>query len=112
MFYSKSTGGFYDKEIHGTGIPGDAVEITPEYHQELLAGQSARKVIAADNKGYPRLIDRPALTEEELRVKQNQKARAYLNETDWYVTRFAETGTPIPDEIRAAREAARASVVE
>ena len=29
MFYSKSTGGFYDTAIHGDSIPVDAIEITP-----------------------------------------------------------------------------------
>lgn len=37
-------------------------------------------------------------------------ARSYLAATDWYVARFAETGTPIPDEVRAKRDAARSSL--
>lgn len=36
-------------------------------------------------------------------------ASSYLAETDWYVTRFAETGTPIPDQVRHLRATARAS---
>lgn len=35
------------------------------------------------------------------------EARAYLSETDWYVTRLIETGTEIPEEIRAQRDTAR-----
>lgn len=42
----------------------------------------------------------------------NIKSRAYLRETDWYVSRFAETGVVIPDEIKAKRQAARDAVVE
>jgi hypothetical protein len=112
MFYSKSTNGFYDKAIHADKIPADAVEITAEYHAELMTGQSGGQVIAADNKGFPRLTPPPEPTPEELRNSQNYKARAYLAETDWYVVRFVEAGTPIPEDIRAAREAARALVVE
>lgn len=41
----------------------------------------------------------------------NAEARAYLNSTDWYVVRFAETGTPIPQDILDARQAARDSIV-
>lgn len=41
---------------------------------------------------------------------RNLDALQYLKETDWYVTRMAETGTPIPDDILAARAAARNSV--
>lgn len=38
MFASKSNRGFYDAEIHGAGlIPEDAIEISAEYHAELLA---------------------------------------------------------------------------
>ena len=35
----------------------------------------------------------------------------YLAETDWYVTRFAETGVAVPSDITTARAAARANVV-
>ena len=41
----------------------------------------------------------------------NDEARAYLNSTDWYVVRQAETGTPIPQDILAARQAARSRIV-
>lgn len=40
----------------------------------------------------------------------NQTSLRTLNETDWYVVRFAETGTPIPDEIKAKRQAARDAI--
>lgn len=58
MFYSKSTGGFYDTEIHGDAIPADAVEITVDEHAALLAGQAYGKVITADANGAPVLTDR------------------------------------------------------
>lgn len=38
------------------------------------------------------------------------RARAYLAETDWYVARSVETGKPMPDDVRAARAAARKTV--
>jgi transglutaminase-like putative cysteine protease len=41
---------------------------------------------------------------------RNLDALQYLASTDWYVARMAETGTPIPDDILAARAAARNSV--
>jgi hypothetical protein len=41
---------------------------------------------------------------------RNLDALRYLASTDWYVARMAETGTPIPDDILAARAAARSSV--
>ena len=41
---------------------------------------------------------------------QNYEARKYLADTDWYVTRFAETGKEIPDDIATKRQEARAKV--
>ena len=111
MYYAKSTGGFYDNQIHAT-IPADAVEITNEYYQELLAGQASGEVIQADNKGFPRLVPLPEPTPEEMQNQKNAEARSYLASTDWYVVRLVETGVEIPEEIRAARENARLMVVE
>lgn len=61
MHYSKSTGGFYDTVIHGDNIPTDAVEITAEYHAELLQAQSTGKQITADDNGYPIAIEHPVM---------------------------------------------------
>jgi 2,4-dienoyl-CoA reductase-like NADH-dependent reductase (Old Yellow Enzyme family) len=35
------------------------------------------------------------------------EARAYLADTDWMVIRAAESGKPVPDDVIAARVAAR-----
>jgi len=40
----------------------------------------------------------------------NTEARKYLADTDWYVTRFYETGVAIPEEVSMAREEARSRV--
>lgn len=68
MRFSKLTGGFYDRSIHGDNIPSDAVEITAEYHAELLAAQSEGKQISADETGAPIAIDppKPVRTKEAL----------------------------------------------
>ena len=66
MFYSKSTGGFYTREIHGDNIPADAVEITEAEHAALIEGQSSGKVIKADKKGRPILQDPPPPTAEQI----------------------------------------------
>lgn len=53
--------------------------------------------------------------QDKARQKQeriNAEARRYLAETDWYVTRFAETSQPIPEDIAALRQAARDRIVE
>ena len=53
MYYSKATGGFYDRSIHGDAVPVDAVEITAEEHAALLEAQSNGQQIGADETGYP-----------------------------------------------------------
>ena len=54
LYYSQSTGGFYDSAIHSR-LPEDAVEISPEQHTALLAGQSAGQVIMPGKDGKPLL---------------------------------------------------------
>lgn len=50
-------------------------------------------------------------TEEEIQqyesYQKTQTAKKYLSETDWYVTRQAEIGTPIPEEVLSKRAQAR-----
>lgn len=66
MFYSKTTSGFYTREIHGDNIPADAVEITKEEHLALINGQSQGKRIVADASGRPLLQDPPPPTIEQI----------------------------------------------
>lgn len=53
----------------------------------------------------------PTITEEDI-AADNQRtirntAKKYLADTDWYVTRYTETGTAIPEDIATARAQAR-----
>lgn len=57
----------------------------------------------------PRDLGQVALTKQS---KINEKALAYLKETDWYVTRFAEVGTVIPEDVLAERQASRDAIVK
>lgn len=78
MLYSKTTGGFYDPEIHGEAVPSDCVEISKERHDELLAEQTSGKVIAGDAVGLPQAVA-PVLTWDAVRSKRN----ALLTASDW-----------------------------
>lgn len=53
IFYSARTPGFFDDQIHET-LPADAVPVTDEQHQHLLAAQGAGAAIGADGDGKPR----------------------------------------------------------
>jgi len=45
-------------------------------------------------------------------LERQHEARVYLAETDWMVIREAETGKPVPDDVRQRREAARRTLSE
>ena len=49
--YSPSTGGFYTRDLHGDGIPADAVKITDRKHALLLEAQAKGAKIVAGEKG-------------------------------------------------------------
>jgi len=86
MIYAKSTGGFYDRAIHGDNIPADAVEITVEEYQALLEGQSQGKIIVADESGRPILQDPPPPTAEQIVAQYTAAVQKHLDD-------FARTRT-------------------
>ena len=45
---------------------------------------------------------------EAMLTQQKNQARDYLNSTDWYAARLAETGQPIPADVLEQRQASRA----
>ena len=107
MFYSKATYGFYDRAIHGDAIPSDAVEITAEQYLTLLEGQSAGKIITADENGYPVLSDRAAPSVDELAAASRTQRDALLTACDWVVVKAYEAGAAVPDDWAAYRQALR-----
>lgn len=52
----------------------------------------------------------PKSRPELVHAETSAAARTYLAETDWYCIRHIETGEPIPVDITAARQAARAAI--
>lgn len=79
MFYSKSTGGFYDAAIHGGNIPADAVEITAEHHAAVIEGQSQGKLIQADVNGRPVLADPLPPTPEQVIASMTAAVQRHLD---------------------------------
>jgi hypothetical protein len=65
MKYSATTKGFYDESLSYAALPGDLIDITPEYHAELIAGQASGKEIKPDANGIPELADPPQITPQE-----------------------------------------------
>lgn len=67
-FYSFSTRGFYHQDLHGSAMPPDVVEITPESYADLLAGQSAGLRIVPAIDGAPSLAEPLPLTAEQVQA--------------------------------------------
>ena len=53
------------------------------------------------------VLDINTPTEEQVLEQKIAEAQAYLNSTDWYYARKAETGEEVPVEIVAKRQEAR-----
>lgn len=51
-----------------------------------------------------------AINAAEAKRDSDVANRAYLASTDWYVIRLLEIGTPIPQDVAAARSAARDAI--
>lgn len=56
-------------------------------------------------KGYA--PEKPQSVIDAERIDELQK---YLDETDWYAVRFAETGVAVPEDVKAERQAAREEI--
>ena len=107
MFYSKSTGGFYDVEIHGDAIPADAVEITRDEHATLLAGQSAGQRIEADEHGHPVLRDAPVPSNDALADAARARRDALITATDYLLMPDYPISAEQLAEVRSYRQALR-----
>lgn len=82
MFYSATSNGFYDSEIHSE-LPTDAIEITTDVHELLLIGQASGKVISADSDGKPVLTDPPEPTTDQLELSVRTKRDTLIASTDY-----------------------------
>lgn len=78
IYYSASTGGFYDEKVHGyieidggsnpdTRIPSDAVLVDDQAYQLLIEGQSSGQVIRSDDDGNPLLEEAPPASKDHVK---------------------------------------------
>jgi hypothetical protein len=80
MLYSASARGFYSRDIHDDSIPLDAVNLTDDQYNALLAGQSTGKVIIPNSDGFPVLSDPVDLPPQiPVKVTMRQARLALLN---------------------------------
>ena len=76
IFYNSGTNGFYDTNIGN--VPKNSIEITTEYHKQLLELQSAGYVIQPDEHGRPAAVDL-VLTAEEIIAKNKLEQQKRLD---------------------------------
>lgn len=90
LYFSASTSGFYDSDIHSV-LPEDAVEITKEEHMLLLDGQSVGKRIVSDGTGKPTLVGPIARTLDELKTfKLLKNNKTYEEKVTFYTSSYPQ----------------------
>lgn len=90
LFYSASTGAFYDDAISAAPLPDDVVEVTPERHAELLEATTTGQIIQAGEDGRPMAIDAPAPPPETLAVLARRRRDAEIIAVRWLVDRHRD----------------------
>lgn len=68
-YYSPSTCGFYFDGIHSK-IPQDAVELSDEKYEQLLAAQESGKQITVDEQGLPVAVEMSVVLSEQEQIEQ------------------------------------------
>lgn len=109
MFYfGKSTvGNVYCFDLNKDTFR-ECVKVSDEDFEKINEEiNSENKILSADKDGNPILVDFPKPTEEESKKQRISELELYLSQTDWYAIRFADTGEPIPVEIKQKRQDAR-----
>ena len=82
-------------------------EVDGKTHMEFIErANKEQKKLSGDKDGFPILVDYPPPT-NEVRIQELQN---YLDSTDWYAIRFADTGEPIPEDIKNKRQQAREGI--
>ncbi|WP_018609758.1 tail fiber assembly protein [Uliginosibacterium gangwonense] len=108
IYFSASTLGFYDSAIN-TELPEDAVEISLETRQALMAAQGADsvKIIAADQDGLPIAIDPPAPALDVLAAHARAQRDALIAATDYLLMPDYPVSAARLARIKAYRQALR-----
>ena len=88
-FYSRSTGATYLEGLH-TSIPEDAIFLSDDRYDQIICNPDPSKVRSHDDQGFPVLVDRPPLSQEESAAIERAWRDGQLYETQWLVARYNE----------------------
>ena len=88
-------------QVNGTmSVPNDPAN---RHYADVLAW------IAEGNVPAPEFTDAEITANTQAEV--NSESLAYLALTDWYITRQAETGVAVPDDVTTTRAEARLAII-
>jgi len=86
--------------------------VTLNNTKRVMTEQEVQEVKAIAKEWVQALGQEGNPNEKQKQEVKNNKARQYLNETDFYIVRFSETGKVIPKNILDKRAEARLSIIE
>lgn len=89
IFFSPSTGAFYDEAFWATPLPAD-VEVTPERHAELLEATTQGKIIQVGADGQPVAADAPPPPAEAMAVVVRHRRDREIDRLRWFVERHRD----------------------
>lgn len=112
MFYF---GKLRDSDNYGFGLRQESfesfVEVSDEEHDKIIKEVDEKgKPLKADKDGKPVIFEDYEPPKEMIDNGRLKELENYLKETDWYVIRYADTGVPIPADIKAKRQEAREEI--
>ncbi|MFT6428849.1 MAG: hypothetical protein ACJAVC_002139 [Brevundimonas sp.] len=90
LYFSPSTGAFYDDAFWDAPLPADMAEVTPERHAELLEATTRGQVIQAGPDGEPVAQDPPAPPAEALAIVVRRRRDAEIAALRWFVERHRD----------------------
>lgn len=114
VFYGTKNGETYGFYLDNMGFIDDKyVKVDDGEHISIVnRANEEQLLIVPDENGYPKLVAPPPPSEEEVKEREINELQEYLNSTDWYAIRYADTGEPIPSDIKLKRSDARKRISE
>jgi hypothetical protein len=104
----------YDGEVWGESEPFDG-RVSIDGVEGLI--EHAKSSLKREDKPIPfyhkwcayncEYVEDDILKAEYISQNKINEAKKYLNDTDWYVVRYAETGVDIPQEVKDKRQECR-----
>jgi len=90
LFFSPSTGAFYDDGFWDAPLPDDVSEVSAEDHAALMEAASRGQVIQAGPDGAPVAVDAPAPPVETLAVMARRRRDGEIERLRWLVERHRD----------------------